>query len=230
MGSYTRTLAVLGGLIAMYPNEATYDDVFWAAAQEQAARTEQYGVDAPTLFALAKAHAAVESGFSPTAYHWDGPDAVRNVSRGILQVEGQTAINLGLATGADTDTITGPKAPRDYITSTVFNRRTGMYDVNLAVPVGVRLIADNIVGTQGNLDQAIAAYNEGLPHALRDSYPFDNQEYVDAVNAKLAYFRALPPPTDPGAATGDGSNGVTPVAAGVGIAVLLGLAYALMRR
>lgn len=214
----------------LYPRENDFDQYFWAAAQQQAARTGAFGVDAPTLFALAKSHAGVESGFSPTAYHFDGPDLVRNVSRGIMQIEGQTAINLGLATGADTDIFTGTKAPRDYIVSTVLGRRTGMYDPAVAIPVGVRLIADNIVGARGNLDQAIAAYNEGLPHALRDSYPFDNQDYVDAVNAKLAYFRNLPPPTDTGAATGDGSSGVPPAAVVGGAFFLLGLAWYLLKR
>lgn len=213
----------------LYPRENDFDQYFWAAAQEQAARTSAFGVDAATLFALAKAHAAVESGFSPTAYHFDGPDLVRNVSRGIMQIEGQTAINLGLATGADTDIKTGVGAPRDYITTTVYGRTSGMYDVAVAIPVGVRLIADNVVGARGNLDQAIAAYNEGLPHALRDSYPFDNQEYVDAVNGKLAYFRNLPPPTDTGAATGDGSSGVPPAAV-VGGVLLLGALWYFLRR
>lgn len=213
----------------LYPRENDFDQYFWAAAQEQAARTSNYGVDAPTLFALAKAHAAVESGFSPTAYHFDGPDQTRNVSRGIMQIEGQTALNLGLATGADTDIFTGPKAPRDYATTTVFGRTTGMYDAPTAIAVGVRLIADNVVGAQGNLDQAIAAYNEGLPHALRDSYPFDNQNYVDAVNAKLAYFKPLPPPTDTGSAPSDGSSGVS-TAAVVGGAFLLGALWYFLKR
>lgn len=213
----------------LYPRENDFDQYFWAAAQEQAARTETCGVDAPYLFAIAKSHAGVESGFSPTAYHFDGPDLVRNASRGIMQIEGQTMINLGLATGADTDIYTGADAPRDYITSTVYGRTTGPYDPAIGIPVGVRLIADNIVGACGNLDQAIAAYNEGLPHALRDSYPFDNQSYVDAVNAKLAYFKPLPPPTDTGSAPGDGSSGVS-TAAVVGGAFLLGGLWYLLKR
>src|SRR6266567_2173070 len=124
----------------MYPNEHAYDGLRWAAAKAEAARA---GVAAAFLFALAKAHIAVESGFSPTAYHWDGPDPIRNVSRGIFQVEGVTALAMGLPVGSDTDSVIGATAPRDYGRTTVPGRRTGMYDPNLAIPVGVHIIADN---------------------------------------------------------------------------------------
>lgn len=210
--------ACLVGVVIMYPNEQAYDAIFLAAAGAHP-EVQSVGVDPATFFALLKAHAAVESGFSTTAYHWDGPDAVRNVSRGIMQIEGATAIGAGLDAGDATDTQSGPKAPRDYITSTVPERTTGMYDPNLAIPFAANIIAHNLVATNGNIPQAIAAYNEGLGHALRDSYPFDNQAYVDAVQNKLTYFQGQGVPTAP--ASGDGSSGVG-TAAGGALALLVG--------
>lgn len=216
-----------------YPRENDYDALFWAAAQQQATRTQVVGVDAPTLFALAKAHAAVESRFTPSAYNYDGPDLVANVSRGIMQVEGATAMQWGVPTGADTDTYTGPSAPHDYGVITVPSRKSGLYDPAIGIPTGIRIIANNLVATGGDVEKSIAAYNEGLGHALRDSAPYDNQDYVTKVEAAFSYFQAqgVPSSTSDQAATPpDGSSGVGPAAVGVGILLAAAVAYFLARR
>lgn len=219
-----------------FPNEHAFDAYFWAAAQAQAGRTAAVGVDASMLYALAKAHAAQESGFSPTAYNFDGPDLTRNASRGIMQIEGATAEDLGLPTGADSDTESGPSAPHDYAFTTVPGRVTGMYDPALAIPVGVRLIADNVVATGGDIPRAIAAYNEGLSHALRDAPPYDNAKYVNRVTAYLQDYAAEGPPDGAGgsengagsAPTGGGAS--TGVIGGLVAVLVAGLAWLVARR
>lgn len=209
----------------MLDRENSYDDLIWTAANQEAARA---GVTPAFLVALGKAHIAAESKFTPTAYHWDGPDPVLNVSRGIFQIEGKTAAGLGLPTGADTDIITGPNAPRDYGTITVPGRTSGMYDVNLAIPTGFHIIATNLASTNGDVDKAIAAYNEGLGHAERDSYPYDNQDYVDAVNSYLTYFRGVTPEQAPPPSAS--TSGASPLIAIGGLALLgLGIAAFLKR-
>src|SRR4029077_12944464 len=216
-----------GGRVTAYAHENTYDALFWTAAQAEAQRTAAVGVDAATLFALAKGPAAIESGFDPTAYHFDGPDLILNVSRGILQIEGVTARAMGLPIGNDTDTYTGSTAPRYNVPT----RTSGMYDVNLAIPAGVHIMADNVVATGGNLAQAIAAYNEGLPHALRDSYPFDNQAYVDAVTSKMGYFQAQGvPPTALSPEAGSSGDGPAAVAVLLPLLLVGGLAYLVLRK
>lgn len=198
--------------------QTPWDDVINGVAAQLA---PSVGWTAPQFAALMRAHMKVESSFDPTAYHWDGPDAEDNVSRGLMQIEGITAKRLGQPTGADTDTITGPNAPRYNVPGRV----SGMYDPYLAIPIGGRIIRDNLLASDGDLDQAIAAYNEGPSRARADAATgsYRDQAYVDHVRAALAdewpadSGSAPPPP--------QGGNGVTAalpkVVIGIGL-VLLG--------
>lgn len=204
-----------------WSREADFDSLFTTAAQTEAARA---GVDPATLLALAKAHAGVESGFSPTAYHYDGPDLTRNVSRGIGQIEGATAEEAGLPTGEDTDGPQGPSAPRDYATTTEPGRTSGMYDVNQAIPFMVHIIATNLAAAGGNVREAIAAYNEGLGRAETDAAGGDtyrDESYVDAVQDAFTYFQAQPPTTTAAApSVGGFSSGLVLAAVAVALALL----------
>lgn len=166
-----------------WSRENDFDDLFRAAASREAAGAR---VAPGFLFALAKAIAAQESQFEPTAYHWDGPDSALNVSRGIMQVEGKTAQRYGLTYFGD-DGSSGPDAP-----AVDDSRRGGLYEVPTCIGIGVAVLAANLRASGGDVDQAIAAYNEGTVQAGRDAPgPYRNQPYVDAVKANLAYF--LPP-------------------------------------
>lgn len=200
--------------------ERDFDALFVTAATAEAARA---GVDAATLLALAKAHAGVESGFSPTAYHYDGPDLTRNVSRGIGQIEGATADAAGLPTGEDTDGPQGPGAPRDYATTTVEGRTSGMYDVNLAIPFMVHIIATNLAAAGGNVREAIAAYNEGLGRAETDAAGGDtyrDESYVDAVQDAFTYFQDQAPAPATAAPSSGLSSGLVLAAVAVALALL----------
>lgn len=199
--------------------QTPWDDVIQAVADREA---PQVGWTGAQLAALVRAHMAVESGFSPTAYHWDGPDAIRNVSRGVMQIEGATAIALGLDTGADSDTQSGPDAPRDFGTTTVPERTTGMYDPYIAIPVGIRIIRENLARANGNVAQAIAAYNEGPSRAAQDAGTgsYRDQAYVDRVQARFAQELDVPPPPEPPSAAGTDVT-VKRVLLGIGI-VLVG--------
>ncbi len=203
-----------------WAREAEWDSLFAAAAAAQASRA---GVTPEVLMDLVKAHAGIESGFSPTAYHWDGPDPVRNVSRGLMQIEGATAEDAGLNPGNDSDTLFGPEAPRDYAETTVPERTTGMYDPEQAIPFATNIEAGNLARNAGNLAETIAAYNEGEGGAQRDlpAGTFRDQAYVDRVQDAFAYFqsqRGSAPAAD--APAGSSSLGGLALA-GAGVAVVL---------
>lgn len=207
-----------------WAREAEWDSLFAAAAAAQASRA---GVTPEVLMDLVKAHAGVESGFSPTAYHWDGPDAVRNVSRGLMQIEGATAQAAGLDPGDDSDTLTGPDAPRDYAETTVPSRTTGMYDPAQAIPFATNIEAGNLARNGGNLPETIAAYNEGEGGAQRDlpAGTFRDQAYVDRVQDAFAYFQAQrasgAEPAAPGPAGASSLGGLALAGGVVGLLVLL---------
>lgn len=175
--------------------QTPWDDVIASVASREA---PQVGWSASDYAALLRAHMSVESNFDPTAYHWDGPNAEDNVSRGLMQIEGKTAKLLGLPTGADSDTISGPTAPRYNVPG----RTTGMYDPYLAIPTGAHIITANLQRA-GDLSEAIAAYNEGPTRAAEDAPgPYRDQAYVDHVLAAFDRERTASgdtvPPT-PGA-------------------------------
>jgi len=163
-----------------WAREAEFDALFRAAAAREAPGAN---VPASYLVALAKAVTGEESGFDPTAYHWDGPDAALNVSRGLMQIEGTTAQRYGLSYfGIDGET--GPNAPHFGA-----GRDGGLYIPAVNVPIGVALLAANLRSSSGDVAQAIAAYNEGLVRASREAPgPYSNQGYVDAVLDNLQYF------------------------------------------
>lgn len=209
-----------------WARETEWDSLFAAAAAAQASRA---GVSAELLMDLAKAHAAVESRFTPTAYHFDGPDVVRNSSRGLMQVEGATAQEAGLDPGDDSDTLSGPDAPHDYGETTVPSRITGMYDPAQAIPFAVNIIAGNVARNHGNLPEAIAAYNEGEGRAQTDvagGGNFRDQRYVDDVLGALAYFQAqrgTPPAAaaDPAPAGSSPLTGLARLGGAVALVLLL---------
>ena len=176
-----------------WDRENEWDSLFFTAASQEAARA---GVTPYFLMALAKAHCGRESGFSPTAYSYDGPDPVKNASRGLMQIEGITALDAGVPVGDNTDTFTGPNAPHDYARTAVPQRTAGLYDPNIAIPFGVHIIAANLAATKGNVDEAIAAYNEGLGRAHTDVLnggAFRVQGYVNDVKSNLSYFLGTVP-------------------------------------
>lgn len=118
-----------------------YDQVIAAAAQV-------YGVDP----ALVKGHMAAESNFNPRAYRAE--PKLGDASYGLMQLLHQTAArysNVEVPTDADQANL------------------TGLYDPGVNIPIAAHLIADNLAATGGNVDAAIAAYNEGLPRALDDA-------------------------------------------------------------
>lgn len=167
--------------MASCPVNHTYDALFLAAGQA-------YGVDP----ALIKAHAAQESGFDPGAYRAE--PRIGDASYGLMQLLYATAVALGYS-GA-----------RPTVTDQ--QNLTGLYAPGVNVPLAARLVKQNLDGSGGNLDTAIAAYNEGLLRAIDDApnYRTFDPNYVANVKACYAAYQAdFAPP--------DSSSG--PTAAGV---------------
>lgn len=173
-----------------WANENAYDDIILPLAQS-------YNLDP----ALVKAVIAEESKFNPTAYHWDGPDPILNVSRGLMQIEGVNDVALAQASN---DVQDGPDAP-----NFLDGRSGGLYDPYLNVPIGVRMLAANLARTGGVLDAAIAAYNAGWSKVRPNDAPrkpdgtFVNQQYVNNIlNDYYPYFQG-----QAGAAPTEGETG-----------------------
>jgi soluble lytic murein transglycosylase-like protein len=151
-----------------------FDGLFWLAALRWAPGT---GLDTATFAALLKAHAQAESNFDPAVV---GPEATI-VSRGLMQLTERTARALGYTGPLGDDTM----------------RTGGLYEPATAVPLAAALVHENLVGAGGNVNAAIAAYNEGLPRALADAaagMPWRTYDpaYVPKVRANLdRYLPAL---------------------------------------
>src|SRR4029077_17728865 len=132
------------------------------------------GLDTATFAALLKAEAQVESSFDPTAYR---AEPGNRASRGLMQILDTTARDLGY-TGSlgDDATATG-----------------GLYDPAIAIDLAGQLVAQNLRGTHGNLNAAIAAYNEGLARANADAasgaaWRTTDPQYVVKVRAALDQY------------------------------------------
>lgn len=141
-----------------------YDAYFQDAAQI-------YGIPA----SLVKAHAVVESNLDPVAIHADSGEngSGLRTSYGLMQLEGQTARNLGF-TGAWAD----------------------LFTPGINIPLGAELIAQNLAAAGGDMEVAIAAYNEGIGNALADKAagrPFRTTDpnYVAKVKTARLAFQAL---------------------------------------
>lgn len=123
-----------------------FDGLFWLSAVQYAGGT---GLSAVSFAALLKAHALLESNFTPTAFR---AESGGRASRGIMQVLDTTARALGY---------TGPLG--NDVT-----RTGGLYDSAISIPVAALLVRENMQGSEGILNVAIAGYNEGLGRALAD--------------------------------------------------------------
>lgn len=151
-------------------NVVAYDGLFWLAATRYAGGT---GLDVASFAGLLKAHAQAESAFNIKAV---GPEPII-ISRGLMQVTAKTARGLGY---------TGPLG--DDVT-----RTGGLYDPAIAIPLAAQLIRQNLQGSNGAVNVAIAAYNEGLTRALEDfasGHPWrtTDPQYVNKVRVYLADF------------------------------------------
>lgn len=188
------------------PVNHTYDALFQAAGQA-------YGVDP----ALLKAHAAQESAFDPHAYRAE--PRIGDASYGLMQLLYTTArrySNVSIPTAADRQEL------------------TGLYEPGLNVPLAARLIADNLAAAGGDVDTAIAAYNEGIGRALEDrdarrAWRTYDPNYVANVKACYQAYQAdfdgsgPPAPDTP-------AGGLSPGAAKLlWAAVLLGVTYLVER-
>lgn len=144
-----------------------YDGLFWLTASRYAGGT---GLDTATFAALLKATAAVESNFHPGAV---GPTN----DRGLMQLTDTTVQGLGY-TGTLGDDAT---------------RSGGLYDPAVAIDLAGQLVRANLLGTHGNLNAAIAAYNEGLTRANQDAasgapWRTTDPKYVPKVRAALDLY------------------------------------------
>jgi hypothetical protein len=154
----------------MWAAEYDFDGLIRAAASNE--RPTGWSVDA--FMALMKAHIGAESSFSPGAYHFD--PKVNDASRGLMQIEGATARDLGYFGDLGDD-----------------NTRTGgLYDPELNVRLGAQLIHRNLSYARQYLDAAISAYNAGFGGSWmgKQTAPgvFVNQTYVDRVKQYFAHF------------------------------------------
>lgn len=132
----------------------------------------RYGVPA----SLIKAVIATESGFDAEAVNHNDPGG----AWGLMQMLPATAAGLGY-TGPMSTLLTSP---------------------GLAIDLGTRLLAENLVRTSGSVADSVSAYNGGWN--TKRSGGYTNQAYVNGVLALVEYFRAWD------AQTG-GVTGPTPV-------------------
>ncbi|MGH7166475.1 MAG: lytic transglycosylase domain-containing protein [Nitrospiraceae bacterium] len=125
-------------------------------------------------FQLVKGTIAVESDFVPTAYRAE--PQIGDASHGLMQVLMRTAKGLGY---------TGTTA--------------GLYNPNVNIDLGTRLLKQNLARAGGNIDRAVSAYNggwhpdKGFGTPLADGR-FGNQAYVDVVRQCTAHYAAQLPP------------------------------------
>jgi soluble lytic murein transglycosylase-like protein len=197
-------LWLVGGPVSLCPNNHSYDAVFAAAGAA-------YGVDP----ALVKAHAAIESAFNPRAYRAE--PRIGDASYGLMQLLYATASqysNVEEPTSADQAALSGLYAP------------------GVNIPLGARVIADNLARASGDVEVAIAAYNEGIGRALADRSSgtpwrtFDPQYVAKVKQCWDAYrgdFAGGPPAPDTPAAAG-GSPGLK--ALGLALLTFLGILVA----
>lgn len=148
-----------------------FDGLFWLSAARYAGGT---GLDAPSFAALLKAHAQAESAFNPAAFRQE-PDG--RASRGLMQILDTTARRLGY---------TGPLG--DDV-----RHLGGLYEPAIAIPIAAQLIRENLQASNGAVNTAIAAYNEGIVRAKDDAatgraWRTTNPLYVSNVRAALATF------------------------------------------
>lgn len=183
-----------------------YDTLIASAAQI-------YGVDP----ALVKAHMAAESAFNPRAYRAE--PKINDASYGLMQLLWRTAqrfSNVAQPTDDDQTDLTGLYAP------------------GVNIPIGAHLIADNLQAVGGDLDAAIAAYNEGVTAALADraaGRPWRTYDpnYVAKVKSYQATFAADFQSPTPDADTSPPS-GTSPGLQALGFALLSALGVWAIRK
>lgn len=180
----------------------------WASqdryAAEIAAAADRYGVPRPLAFGLV----AQESGFNPSAYRAEPAyrcsrtGAVGDGSYGLTQILLCTAQGLGF---------TGSAA--------------GLLDPRTNLDLGLRYLASEIKA-RGTVAAGLSSYNGGYRPAAGYGAPiggrFANQEYVDGVLEKTAYFTAYLQQAAPIATAGAGGW--------LGWILIAGLAGALVHR
>jgi len=164
-----------------------------------------------------KGVAAHESGFNPLAVKVEAPrDTLPptpdfpkggDESRGLMQVLVRSARNYGFAGDKD-----------------------GLYNPDVSVDLGTRILRDNLARANNRLDIALAAYNGGWSSASHDdprrisgpSSPFLNQDYVDTVLRYANYFRTTYPATQRTGVAVKVGPGPNPWLVVGGIALLVG--------
>jgi soluble lytic murein transglycosylase-like protein len=179
--------------------------------------SERYGVP---IWAI-KGLIAHESGFNPLAVKVEvprpslppTPDFPKggDESRGLTQTLVRTARSYNFAGDKD-----------------------GLYNPDVSIDIGTRVLRDNLQRAKGRLDIALAAYNGGWSNASEgdarrvngpDS-PFTNQDYVDRVLSYADYFRTTYPATQrSGSLPVKVGPGVNPWIVVGGVVLLLGAAY-----
>jgi transglycosylase-like protein with SLT domain len=132
------------------------------------------GLSDDQFFAFAEAIIAHESNWNARAYHFDGPDTVRNASYGLMQVEGVTAMGYGLSEAL----VAGGR----------------LYDIPTNLAYGVRRLAEAVI-RQPDLALAAADYNEG-PGNVAKGLP-DTSYVNDVLRKYQAYYTANTGAADP---------------------------------
>lgn len=167
--------------MSFFVDDTAFDSYYSVSATKYAGVA---GIDAATLFALAKGVTMQESRFDPGAYRAE--PQINDASRGLMQLLAGTAQAIGY---------TGPIGDDSSHTG-------GLYDPQTNIDYGVRLLAENIRTAGGNLPIAISAYNAGFSaqrpgDAKRDaSGNILNQPYVDAVTNYFNGYLAQAAPSD----------------------------------
>lgn len=191
----------------IWPAVSSFDALFLSAATRWAGGT---GLDPASFAALLKAHAAVESNLKPGAFR---REPGHRASRGLMQILDTTAQALGMGGSLGNDS----------------TRSGGLYDPAVAIPLAAQLVAQNLQSTGGNINAAIAAYNEGITRAQEDAagetaWRTSDPAYVSKVQAAFTQYA---PDFQAGPVVADDPTTVASVSPAV-LASLLGLGIAFL--